>query len=551
VIHSTLRLQLLSEYAWRKGYRTVQASSKAAGVLVTIGCLACVASTQAQNAASADEACTQLLELNLADTRITSASVIDENSFTAPGQTQVSALPAFCRVVAVTSPAVNFEVWLPLADWNGKYQGVGNGGMAGSISYAAMATALIEGYATASTDTGHIAGPAAFDASWASGRPDLIEDFGHRALHVTTVNAKQLIEAFFQSPPNYSYFVGCSKGGQQGLMEAQRYPGDFDGIIAGNPAADWTRFYAGAHLWYSLALLDDEESYLPPAKLPALGAAVNATCDALDGIEDGILQNPLACDFDPASLTCSAGTDTDACLTPNQVTAVERIWSGATKSSGELIFPGLVPGGEAAPGGWSTWVTGREPFTALHWLGGEGFFRWFVFDDADWDFRSFDFDIDLEFALDKVGAAVDANDPDLRPFRDSEAKLIVYHGWSDPDISPVASINYYNKVIDVLAAEQNLVDRSAALERTQDFFRLFMVPGMGHCRGGPGPDDFDPLTALEGWVERDIAPESMIASKIIAGEAVRSRPLCAYPLVAAYDGNGSTDAAASFSCALP
>lgn len=519
--------------------------------LCTIVWLACVTATHAQNVASADDSCTQLLELYLADTRITSASVVAENSFVVPGQTQVSALPAFCRVVAVTSPAVNFEVWLPLSAWNGKYQGVGNGGMAGSIGYAAMATALRSGYATASTDTGHIAGPAAFDASWASGRPDLIEDFGHRALHLTTVNAKRLTEAFYQAPPDYSYFVGCSKGGQQGLMEAQRYPEDFDGIIAGDPAADWTRFYAGAHLWYSLALLDDEESYLPPAKLPALGAAVNAACDALDGIEDGILQNPLACDFDPASLTCSAGTDTDACLSPKQVAAVERIWSGVTRSSGELIFPGLVPGGEAAPGGWSTWVTGREPFSALHWLGGEGFFRWFVFDDADWDFRSFDFDADLEFALAKVGAAVDANDPDLRPFRDGGAKLIVYHGWSDPDISPKASIDYYEDVIDVIADETNLVERRAALDRTRDFFRLFMVPGMGHCRGGPGPDDFDPLTALASWVEGDIAPESMIAAKVVAGDVVRTRPICAYPLVAAYSGNGSTDEAASFHCTLP
>jgi feruloyl esterase len=489
--------------------------------------------------------------LVLPDTSISLVELVAENSFIAPGADSVMQLPEFCRIVAATSPAVNFEVWLPASNWNGKYQSVGNGGMAGTISFGAMATALRRGYATASTDTGHKAGPIAFDASWASGRPDLIEDFGHRALHLTTVNAKQLTEAFYQSPPNYSYYVGCSKGGQQGLMEAQRYPDDFDGIIAGDPANDWTRFYAGSHLWYSQAMLADGESYLPPAKLPALGTAVNAACDAIDGIEDGILQNPLACNFQPSTLTCPAGTDNNSCLTPGQVTAVEKIWSGVTNSSGDLIYPGLVPGGEAARGSWSTWVTGSEPYESLHWRGGEGFFRWFVFDDADWNFRNFDFDRDLEYALEKVGAAVDSDDPDLRPFRDGGGKLIVYHGWSDADISPLASINYFGSVIDVVADDIKAVNWQSALDQTQEFFRLFMVPGMGHCRGGPGPDRFDALTALENWVEEDIAPESMIASKIVNGEVVRSRPLCVYPQVPSYNGSGSTDEAANFTCAAP
>jgi feruloyl esterase len=505
----------------------------------------------AQGRALLTQSCAQLGSLVLPDTSISLVELVAENSFIAPGADSVMQLPEFCRIVAATSPAVNFEVWLPASNWNGKYQSVGNGGMAGTISFGAMATALRRGYATASTDTGHKAGPIAFDASWASGRPDLIEDFGHRALHLTTVNAKQLTEAFYQSPPNYSYYVGCSKGGQQGLMEAQRYPDDFDGIIAGDPANDWTRFYAGSHLWYSQAMLADGESYLPPAKLPALGTAVNAACDAIDGIEDGILQNPLACNFQPSTLTCPAGTDNNSCLTPGQVTAVEKIWSGVTNSSGDLIYPGLVPGGEAARGSWSTWVTGSEPYESLHWRGGEGFFRWFVFDDADWNFRNFDFDRDLEYALEKVGAAVDSDDPDLRPFRDGGGKLIVYHGWSDADISPLASINYFGSVIDVVADDIKAVNWQSALDQTQEFFRLFMVPGMGHCRGGPGPDRFDALTALENWVEEDIAPESMIASKIVNGEVVRSRPLCVYPQVPSYNGSGSTDEAANFTCAAP
>ena len=501
--------------------------------------------------AASEADCRRLLDSNLPDTSLTSAEIQAENSFVPPGADSAMRHPAFCRVAGLTEPAVRFEVWLPLADWNGKYQGVGNGGMAGTISYAAMAGAMQRGYATASTDTGHEAGPIPFDASWASGRPDLIADFGHRSLHLTTRNGKALTEAFFAEPPAYSYYVGCSKGGQQGLMEAQRYPGDFDGLIAGNPANDWTRFYAGAHLWYSLAMLADEEAWISPSKLPAFGAAVNRQCDALDGIEDGILMNPLACDFEPRQLQCPAGVDNDSCLTPKQVGAVEKIWSGVRDSSGELVYPGLVPGGEAAPGGWETWVTGSAPYRSLHWLGGEGFFRWFVFDDPNWDFTSFDYDDDLQYALEKVGGEVDSDDPDLRPLRDNGAKLIIYHGWSDPDISPVASLNYYDNVVDVIAADIPGASREAALESTRDFFRLFMVPGMGHCRGGPGPDRFDALSALENWVERGVAPERIVASKIEDGEVVRSRPLCPHPEVAVYDGSGSTDAAENFSCRAP
>ena len=492
--------------------------------------------------------CAALSSVQLPDTTIRLAEVVRADTFSAPGSGRTLDHPEFCRVAGTTAPAVEFEVWLPVGDWNGKFQGVGNGGMAGSISYGAMATALNRGYATASTDTGHKAGPVAFDASWALGRPDLIEDFGHRALHLTTVNAKAITESLYGRPPAYSYYVGCSKGGQQGLMEAQRYPEDYDGLIAGDPANDWTRFYAGAHLWYSLAMLDDPGSYLPPRKLEALGDGVNLACDAKDGIEDGILQDPRACTFDPGTLLCAEGTDEDACLTPKQVTAVRKIWSGVTDSSGQLVYPPLVPGGEAARGSWSTWVTGNEPYASLHWRGGEGFFRYFVFEDPDWDFRSFDFDSDLDFALEKVGRALDSNDPDLRPLRDRGGKLIVYHGWSDPDISPLASIEYFEEVVSVVAQE---TERADALAETQDFFRLFMVPGMAHCSGGPGPDQFDALGALERWVEEGIAPERIIASKVADDEVVRTRPLCVHPKIARWDGVGDTDDASSFSCEAP
>ena len=348
--------------------RTLRALTCAVGFAVVGGATAAGCSgggEQGSAAAGRDietpsAACGALTGLELRDTTISLAEVVPAGSFTPPAASNVIDLPSFCRVVGMTTPAVNFEVWLPVDDWNGKFQGVGNGGMAGSIRYAGMGTALNRGYATASTDTGHTAGDVSFDASWALGRPDLIEDFGHRSLHVTTVNAKAVTAAFYSAPPSYSYYIGCSKGGQQGLMEAQRYPDDYDGVIAGDPANDWTRFYAGAHLWYSLALLDDPESYIALDKLQVLGDAVNTACDTQDGIGDGVLQDPRSCDFDPSVLICGSGSDDASCLTAKQVAAVEKIWSGVTDSSGELIFPGLVPGGEGAPGGWSRWVTGRR-----------------------------------------------------------------------------------------------------------------------------------------------------------------------------------------------
>ena len=362
------------------------------------------------------------------------------------------------------------------------------------------------------------------------------------------MNAKAITAAHYGRPAAYSYYVGCSKGGQQGLMEAQRYPEDYDGLIAGNPAHDWTSFYAGAHLWYSQATLADPRSYIPAAKLPLLGAAVNAACDALDGIEDGVLDDPRACDFDPAELTCAAGQDPATCFTPQQVEAVRAIWAGAANAAGERIYPGLVPGGEAAPGGWDRWVSGREPFTSLHWLAAEGFFRNLVFDDLDWDFRAFDYDEDLAFALEKVGAALDAVDPDLRPLRDRGGKLIVYHGWSDADISPLSSIEYYESVLSVVGDGRG---RAAALADTREFFRLFMAPGMGHCAGGPGPNRFDALAALERWVEAGEAPDRMVASRMTGSAVDRTRPLCPYPEVARWNGAGSTDDAANFACVAP
>ena len=494
-------------------------------------------------------ACATLAELALPDTTIRLAEAVPAGEFTPPGAARPIEVPAFCRVAATSDPAVNFEVWLPTDTWNGKFHTAGNGGMAGVVSYGAMAAALDRGYAASSTDTGHVRpGANGFDATWALDRPDLVEDFGHRSLHLTAVHGKAITEAFYGAAPDYAYYVGCSKGGQQGMMEAQRYPEDFDGLVVGDPAHDWTRLYAGAHLWYALATLGDPDSYMPPAKAVLLGDAVTAACDAIDGVEDGVLDDPRACDFDPAALTCRAGEDEASCLTPKQVQAVKDIWQGPTTAAGEVIYPGLVPGGEADPGGWSRWVTGPDRYRSTHYLAASGFMKYMVFDDPDWNFRSWDYGRDLPVALERTGPDLDANDPDLRPLRDAGGKLLLYHGWSDADISPLGTIDYYDEVVRTVGGG---ADASAALAETQEFFRLFMVPGMGHCRGGPGPDTFDALSALEEWVEHDRAPERIVASKVEGGEVVRTRPLCPFPQVAQWSGAGSTDDAASFRCVTP
>jgi feruloyl esterase len=493
-----------------------------------------------------DQSCAGLLSVELPDTTIKSAQEVAAPTFAPAGSAALTNLPAFCRVAAVTRPAINFEVWLPLAGWNGKFQGVGNGANAGSISYAAMATALRRGYATASTDTGH-ATRNARDAAWAMGHPELMVDFGYRAVHVTAENAKKIVLGFYGRPPAHSYFESCSTGGRQALMEAQRFPEDYDGIIAGDPAANWTHFQAGGHLWIVLALNKDPESYISAGKLKRLNDAVNAACDAIDGIADGVLDDPRKCRFDPQTLACKSGQDSDSCLTAKQVKAVKDIWSGARNSSGDLIYPPYMPGAEAA-GGWASYMTGTGPLTGNHWDQSDNVFKYMVFENPRWDFRTFDYDRDVPFADVKLGKMLDAFDPDLTSFERRGGKLILYHGWSDPSISPLNTIDYYERVVTFLQGQDG---RQRAQQRVQQFMRLFMVPGMLHCSGGPGPNRFDMLAALEEWREQGLAPERVVASHATNGVTDRTRPLCVFPNVAVYHGHGSTDDAASFACQIP
>jgi feruloyl esterase len=510
-------------------------------LLVAAGALAAMPALAAKPIACADLKTT----LSIADTTITLAEALPAGANPSPVGT--IALP-ICRVVGVTLPAVRFEVWMPSESWNGKFQMVGNGGTAGVISYSAMRPAIARGYAVASTDTGHVSS-GSFDSTWALGRPDLIADFGYRGTHVTTVNGKAITRAYYGERAKYSYYVGCSKGGQQGLMEAQRYPEDFDGLIAGDPANNWTHFYAGSHLWYSMATLKDPESYIPASKTALLGAATRAACDAIDGIVDGVIDDPRKCKFDPSVLECKAGQDPNTCFTPKQVEAVRKIQTGVRTPWGELVHPPLVPGAEDGADGWAAWTTGSAPFTGLHWLAADGFFRYMVFQNPSYDPFTFNFGSDLIFALHQVGGVLDAVDPDLRPLKYRGAKLIVYHGFSDPDISPLNTINYFESVVDFMSGRHDTHEEG--LQRVNEFFRLFMVPGMHHCAGGPGPNTFDMLTALENWVEKNQPPKSVIASHSTGGVVDRTRPLCVYPKVARYMGTGSTDDAANFKCKMP
>ena len=483
--------------------------------------------------AVAQQPCESLPNLTLPRVTISKTSAVSAGKFMLPGERESVDVPEFCRVEGVIAPEVKFEIWMP-AQWNRKLMVVGNGGLAGSITYRQMLEPLRRGYAASSTDTGHEG--RGNEASWATGHMQRVIDFAHRSIHITSQADKAVMEAFYGSRPEHSYFNGCSQGGQEALISAQRYPKDFDGIIAGDPANFWTHNQV-SHVWAVVATGGD--SYIPASKVPLIAAAVNNACDALDGITDGILNDPRRCHFDPNTLLCKAG-DAPDCLTAAQAQAVKQLYEGP----GEKIYPGLLPGGEAGPGGWSNWITGAKPGTSGHANLGLPFFRYIVFDDADWDPHSFKFetvpgfDNDVQFLDDKLASIFNATDPDLSAFRDAGGKLIQYHGWSDPDITPLNSINYYESV-------------QRATPGAGEFYRLFLVPGMQHCGGGPGPSRFDMVSALEQWVERGTAPERIKGAHVTNGIVDRTRPLCPYPQEAQWKGTGSTDQAENFVCGMP
>jgi feruloyl esterase len=427
-------------------------------------------------------------------------------------------------VAATAAPtpdsAIKFEVWLPAEGWNGKFVAVGNAGFGGIILHFTMADPLRRGYAAAGTDTGHEGGPA--DASFAVGHPEKLVDFAWRAVHETTVLSKAMVTALYSQPARRSYWVSCSTGGRQGLKEAQRFPEDFDGISAGAPANNWVPLMvSGAAVEH---LVTHPKNGLPPPHLALLKEAAIAACDAHDGVTDRVVEDPRRCTFDPGTLACRAGTSS-ACLTPSQVATARSIYAGVVNPrTGEKIFPGPAFGSE------------------LQWAGfaaATSYWRDQVTGDPNWHPAHLDLDKDLARARALDTAEVTATDPNLSAFVARRGKLLLWHGWTD-SLPAQNTIDYYESVLAAPGAES-----------VTDSVRLFVAPGVDHCGGGEGTFMIDALGAIDTWVESGKAPERLIASRPLANGGRRTRPICPYPQVARYRGQGSTDDASNFACEAP
>ena len=478
--------------------------------------------------------CESLATLALPNTTITVAKAEPAGTF-APSQVHLPGppqadLPAFCRVAGEIKPTsdsdIKFELWMPASGWNGKFMGTGNGGWAGEIADWEMADPLRRGYAAANSDTGHEGGGASF----AVGHPEKVIDFGYRAVHEMTVMAKAILAAYYGVAPKHSYWNGCSTGGKQGLTEAQRFPRDYDGIIAGAPANFFSHLIVSG-LWIAQATRQNSGPYIPKEKLPLLHKAVLDACDALDGVKDSVLENPRRCHFDPKTLLCK-GVDGPECLTAPQVEAATRIYAGPKNPrTGEQIFPGLEPGSE---NGWVFFASGSEPPIVA------SFFKYLVFKDPNWDYRTLNFDSDVALADKADNGILTAVNPNLKEFFAQGGKLFLYHGWNDGGIAPQNTINYYNSVVAAVGGA----------DKVQGSMRLFMEPGMDHCYGGDGPFDFDTVAALEQWVEKGKVPDRIVGAHLRKDSAKpdRTRPLCPYPQVAKYKGSGSTDDDVNFVC---
>ncbi len=477
--------------------------------------------------------CDGLAGLKLPDTTITKAESVGAGEFTAANlppaqQVPFKRLPEFCRVAAQIKPTsdsdIKIEVWLPAERWNGKFMGVGNGGWSGAIVYGSLAMALNHGYATASTNTGHDGA----DATFALGHPEKLADFGYRAVHEMTVKGKAIAEAFYSKGPERSYWNGCSSGGKQGLKEAQKFPLDYDGIVAGAPANYWTHLMAG-DLWPGIVTSKDPAAFLAPAKLLVLHQAALDACDNLDGVKDGLIEDPTRCHFDPGALLCK-GEENGSCLTAPQVAAARKIYDGAKNPrTGKSVFPGMTRGSELV---WPA-LAGPKPFgiPVSH-------FQYVVFKDPKWDYLTLDFDKDVTLADKLDNGLLNATDPNLKAFFAHGGKLLMFHGWNDQLISPLNSVNYYNSVVKAMGG----------LAKINDSYRLFMAPGMNHCSGGDGPSRIDVFTTIDDWVAQGKAPDQMVAEHLTGIKVDRSRPLCPYPQVAKYKETGSIDEAANFTC---
>src|SRR5580658_5899942 len=448
--------------------------------------------------------------------------------------------PAFCRVTAVTThpPAgdkVKIFIGLPLSGWNGRFEGVGGGGFSGGNATGVVGP-VGQGYAAGSTDTGHDGGSASF-ALDTTGHLDwlLIRDNAYLGIHEMTVTGKALVDAFYGKPVAHAYWNGCSTGGRQGLSEAERYPADYDCILAGAPAINWTRLHV-EQMWGTVVMLASKNP-VAACKFQAATAAAVESCDAADGVKDGVLENPRACAFDPKVLIGkSAGPCGD--FTQADVDVIRKIWEGPRKQDGAFIWYGLQRGGDFS--GLSS--TGGDPLMPRPNSITLDYWRYFLNQNAKWDYSGLTpalYEQYLNQSNEEFGAVLNTDNPDLSAFRDRGGKLVLWHGWSDQLIYPEGTIDYYQRV----------QTKMGGVDATSKFARLFLAPGVGHCGGGTGPAPDGQFDAVIKWVEEGKAPDTLNAVKRDQGKVTRSRILCQFPQVAKYKGTGSTDDAANFTCA--
>jgi len=496
--------------------------------------------------------CESLASLKLPDGKITSSEVVAAGAFAPPGPGGILAggsggnavfrnAPAFCRIAATLTPSADsdfkIEVWMPIEKWNGKLVGTGNGVWAGSISYSSLAEPLASGYVTMATDGGHVGN--GMSAAFAAGHTEKLVDFGHRAVHEMTVKAKIFIEAFYGKKEQRSLWVSCSTGGRQGLMASYRYPSDFHGISSMAPANPMVDLMIGS-MQANYAATKEPDRRLTMQQLTIANRAYVAQCDEKDGVKDGIVSDPDSCKFDPASIICKDGASGD-CLTAGQAAALRDVYNGAKNArTGEKVYAGFEPGSEQQ---LAMLVAGNEPFAAA-----SSFFKDLVFADQKWDYKTFDYDKDIDRARSLASSIIDvpANGP--VKFLEGGGKLLLSHGWADGLIPARSTVDFYES----LTANLNN-------EKLKDSVQLFMMPGVGHCGGGDGPSVVDMISEIDRWVETGKKPDRIIASRPAANAKPSAktaapktqpmtRPLCPWPQVAVYKGSGSTDDAINFEC---
>jgi feruloyl esterase len=478
-------------------------------------------------------ACEDIAKLEVAHVAIERAEAVTSGRFLPQTGAPLQNLPPFCRVTSIAKTSndseIRIEIWMPEKNWNGRLEGTGNGGFAGHIGYGALANGVKLGYAVVNTDMG-MATPADSDASIFVNRPERWADWGYRATHEMTVVAKQFVRAYYDQPLKKAYFAGCSTGGEQALMEAQRFPDDYDGIVGGAPAHNRTGVHMSI-LWNFAVIEKDPGAYIPAAKLALISGAALAACDEKDGVKDGVISDPSKCQFDPAVLQCT-DHDEPTCLTRQQMGTVRRLYAGPTNSTTKKqIYPGLPRGSEF---GWDH--LGPSPETAIE-PPYAPIFKWAF--GRQWDWRTFDFGKSAGQFENKLATNLNATSTDLDSFRRRGGKLILYHGWADWLVAPEETIRYYD---DVATRDQSLT------VNTSDSLRLFMIPGMAHCGGGPGADQFDPLSAMVRWVESGESPDNLVATKLTDGKPAFRRLLCPFPQIAAYRKKGDPSDDHSYAC---